>query len=59
MMFTTFIIGLSLIGIGTGLTIIDIANTEFIDEVPDTKLEYITQTFEYPISDNIVLDNYY
>lgn len=59
-MFASFIIGLSLAGIGTGLSIFDILSTDFIDEAPKTNLEYTEKEFEIEYKDNTVLyHNYY
>lgn len=54
-MFATFIIGLSLTGVGTGLVIFDVAGTEIINDIPKTKFEYITKSYEYTIKDNLVI----
>lgn len=56
-MFTTFIIAISLTGIGTGLVIFDIASTDIINEAPETKFELITKSYEYNFDDNFVISN--
>lgn len=56
-MFATFIIGISLTGIGSGLIIFDFASTEIINEAPETKFELITKSYEYQINDNLVITN--
>lgn len=57
-MFTTFIIGLILAGIGSGLTIIDIVTTDIIDELPETNIEYITKDYEFEFANNQVIIDY-
>ena len=58
-MFATFIIGLSLMGTGIGLSVYEIASTDIIYETPKTTFEYVTKTFEYDPNLNIVIDYYY
>ncbi len=57
--FTCFIISISLLGVGTGLSIIEFANTEYIDKAPDTDLEYITKNYEYNMEENLVINPSY
>jgi len=54
-----FLTGLGITGIGSGITVIEFASTEFIDEAPDSKYELTTKTFEYQIDDKLVFRNYY
>lgn len=54
-----FITGLGLIGIGSGITLIEFANTEFIDEVPNSKFEFTTKTVDYQMSDNLIISDHY
>lgn len=54
-----FLTGLGLIGIGTGITVIEFASTEFIDEAPKSKYELTTKNYEYEISDNLIIQSYH
>ncbi len=58
LMFASFITGLSLMGIGIGLSIYEVTCTDMIYETPTTNFEYITKTYEYDPNLNIVIDNY-
>lgn len=49
-----FLSSLGIIGIGTGLTFIEFANTEYVDEIPE-KYKQETKTFDYQMSDNLIL----
>ena len=57
-MFTSFIIGLSLTGIGTGLCIFDVANTDIIYEMPENNFKYVTKIYEYNPNQNLVIEQY-
>ena len=52
-----FLTGLGLIGIGTGITVLEFASTEFIDEVP--KYELTTKNYEYQMSDDLIFTDHY
>lgn len=54
-----FLTSLGLVGIGSGITVIEFASTEFIDEAPNSKYELTTKTFEYQIDDKLVFRTYY
>lgn len=47
--------GLSVLGVGIGLSIIEISNTELIDKAPILDLKKETLTYEYDISDNLLI----
>lgn len=54
----TLLAGLGLLGIGVGVSILDISKTEYIDEAPIAKYELVTKEFNYKISDNLLINDY-
>lgn len=56
--FITFLVGLSLVGIGFGISIIDIAYTEILDELPENSIELTSRIEEYDMVDNLVIDDH-
>lgn len=61
-LFISFMVGLATMGVGIGISIIEIASTEFSNELPKTKLEYTTKVDEYTMEDNLFIgdhDYYY
>lgn len=59
MLFASFIVGLSLLGIGFGVSVIDIAYTEILDELPENVIDLTTKIEEYDMVDNLVIDDHY
>lgn len=57
-MFITFILGISLTGIGTGLSIFNIMSFDYIDEAPTIKFEKISKEVEYDFIDNIIIETH-
>ena len=55
-LFILFISGIILSGAGIGINIIDVMNTDFINESPKTNLKLTTKTYEYTLKDNLVSD---
>ena len=53
-MFIPFIIGLSLIGIGTGFSIFNVFSIDYINEAPNTKFELASKEYIYEYTDNLV-----
>ncbi len=56
-LFIQIIISLILLGVGIGITSIDIASFKYIDTAPNVKWE--DKTFEYEMNNNLVLIDYY
>lgn len=57
-MLISLIVSLAFIGIGIGITLIDLSNIEYINEVP-LNITYKTDVNEYQMYDNMFIDSYY
>ena len=57
-MFIMFISGLLLTGIGIGLCVTEVIDTKYVDKEPKTNLEYVNKSYEYDMSDNLLIGSY-
>ncbi len=53
-LFILFISGIIITGSGIGLCIVEVMNTELINEAPKTKLKVANKTFDYDYTDNLI-----
>ena len=57
LIFTSGIVGLMVLGLGIGISSIEIANTSLVNEIPTHNFDLYTKTYEYSAKDNIVIRN--
>ncbi len=56
--FIIFLVSLAICGVGSGISLIEIANTKISEETPKTNLTTNKLTEEYDINDNLIIDIY-